>query len=68
MAEGLPVRGPNTSGSTLRQRLGWFALGLAIGTVILGMIFQARSIRARQMQQRQQMQQQQQTQQQAPNP
>ena len=72
MAEGLPVRGPNTSGSTLMQRLGWFALGLAIGMVILGMIFQGRAVRARQKEQQlmqlqlQQQEQQQQSQQAAP--
>jgi flagellar biosynthesis/type III secretory pathway M-ring protein FliF/YscJ len=60
MAQQFPAGGPNQSGSSFRQRLGWYLMGVAIGLVLVGMIFQARAIRSQRMQAAQQAQQQQQ--------
>lgn len=56
MAQQFPAGGPNQSGCSFRQRLGWYLMGVAIGAILVGMIFQARAARTRRMQQQQQQQ------------
>lgn len=47
---------PKTRNSLI-ERVGWYLMGVAIGAILVGMIFQARAARTRRMQQQQQVQQ-----------